>query len=639
MSKLIVATPNEEMFAQATEVIDGAALNAKVLLVSSQNVLDIVQAERDMGAAVVVARGNHAHLIKTYTDMPLIEIVISGQELALLIEQAVALAEKERPRIALVGFRYMFSDPEPFARILNADVSIYYARATEAIPETVERARADGIDCVIGGEIALLHAAEVGLKGVFLGSSKASLITAISLATRVLHGIEQEQRRSLEFMSLLDYSFDVILKLDAGGVVQAANYMAEKTFHRRATELKGMRATDLLEMPEDSPLARALAQHQNAYSIVVRSKRDAFVANVASLVVDGLAEGYILSMQAFNRIDELEERVRTDRVNRAHTAVATFGNVRTESPRMQEACEEAAQYAQYDLPVLITGVFGTDKAEMAQCIHNASMRRRQPFVAVNLTGLNADMQRLQFAGARGERELRSVFEMAHGGTLFIEHVDLLAAEVQWQLLNVLCDGFLPRSADRPLLPVNVRVLCATDRDLHALVRAGGFLEPLYYRLSQLEVRVPMLRERAEDIPLLMTLYMERYAEKYRKYVAVAPEAQALIHAQAWEGDILQLAMFLEKLVILARDKHIDRAFVQKHLPHRGSEPGVGPEREMPGIPPVYYSREEAEIVDMLRKHKGSRTATAQALGISKTTLWRKMKKHGIALAYAKETET
>ena len=634
MSKLIIATPNTVMFNQAVEVIENAGLDAKVLLVSSQNVLETVARERENGATVVVARGNHAHLIKTHTDMPLIEIVLSGQELAVLIEQAAAVAGKPRPKIALIGFRYMFSDPEPFARILGVDVSIYYASSTEGIPETVEQIQTDGADVIIGGEIALQHAERIGLKSVFLGSSKASMLTAISMAGRVLYGIEMEQRRSLEFMSLLDYSFDVILKLDALGNIQIANYMAEKTFKRRASDLIGKNIAELLEVSEGNQLSDALSQNKNAYSIIVRSKDDAFVANVASIVVQELSEGYILSMQEFGRIDELEEQVRTDRVHKASRATATFGAMKTNADAMKEVYQEAAQYAQYDRAVLITGVFGTEKSEMAQCIHNASMRRKNPFVSINLTGLTEQMQLARFSGVQGEREVRSVFEMAHTGTLYIEHVDLLSAHAQLQLLSVLREGYLVRADARPVLPVNVRLICATNKDLYELVSRGVFLEALYLSITQLEVKLPSLGQRIEDMPVLIERFIHRFSEKYKKYVYLQPEAQALIHAQPWEMDVMQLELFIEKLVILAKDKHLDAAFVQKYLPKPKPIPQSTTEAVQPAkVPPVYYSKEHEQIVDALRTNKGNRMKTAQALGMSKSTLWRKMKKHGIESGY------
>lgn len=630
MASIIIATPNEAMYAQAAEVVAAAALDAKALRVSSQTVLAAVAAERAQGAVVAVARGNHAHLIKTMTDMPLIEIVLSGQELALLMEQAVAASGKESPAIALVGFRGMFSDPQPFARMLGAKVVVYDAASAEDIAATVEAAKAEGADVIIGGEIALRHAARTGVKGVPLGSSKISLETAIRMAERVRYGILLERQKTAEFMSLLDYSFDVIMKLDRDGRVTVANYRAEKAFGRRAQALCGMDIAELMELSPEGPLAMALQAGKSAYSLVVRTKHDAYVANLAAIVVAGEARGFILSMQEFGDIDALEARVRSDRYAGGHMAKATFAQLKARAPRMRMALEDAAQYAQYDLPVLLAGAFGTDKLSLAESMHNASRRRKNPFVSIDLSGYSPQMQQTCFFGAQAGE---NVFSKAHRGTLFIDHVQRLTPEAQLQLLTVLGEGFLQRVDGGPLLPVHVRVICGADEALLEAARAGGFSEALYRALTRFVVRIPALQERREDMADLIADHLLRYTGQYRKYVTLTPQAQALLHGFPWTGDTAQLSSFLEKLVVLAPDKEIGPDFVRRHLPPLDEAAG---DAQAPLPAPVYASPEEARIREALMAQGGSRLETAAALGISKATLWRKMKKYGIAATFAKE---
>ena len=627
MAKIVIATPTRQMFDQAREVVAEAQLDAKVLLVSSQTVLESVRCERQSGAAVVVARGNHAHLLKNETDIPVIEIVLSGQELALLIAQAKQMSEKAYPRIALVGFRHMFSNPEPFAQLLQADVQIYYAAPPVDMAVVVRKACDEGADVIVGGEIAMQCARELGVKTLFLESTKESMLTALSTAKRVLYGIEMERRRTDEFMSLLNYSFDAIFKLEPDGRVAIVNYMAEKLLHRRAKDLVGLPISQLLDIEQDSTLSQAMRERRSAYSTVVRTQREAFIANIASLGTDGTNEGYILSLQEFKRIDEMEEKIRTDRYGRGYTARTSFSQLHTDSQRMQELYQDARQYAQYELPVLITGVFGSNMTQLAECIHNASIRSKNPYVAVDLSALSPAMQEAQLLSGMGDGQGKNLFEIAHTGTLVLEAVDMLDRPGQYQLLSVLRNGYILREDGRRMIPVNVRLICTSCKDLYMLVRQGLFLEPLYAFICQLELAIPPLREHAEDIPQLLSDYMEQFAGKYRKFVAISPEAQALIHAHPWEGDILQLEFFCEKLTLLARDKEVDTAFVQKHLPRTVMEQT---RVEAPKIPPVLYSREEAELIAAIDKIGHSRTALANYLGVSKTTLWRKMKKYGLA---------
>ncbi|NLO86061.1 MAG: sigma 54-interacting transcriptional regulator [Clostridiales bacterium] len=630
MAKILVVTPTQQMFEQAQEVVNETQLDVKPLLVSSDTVLELVLRERENGAAVVVARGNHAHLLKSETGIPVVEIVLSGQELALLIARAKEMSGKDYPQIALVGFRHMFSNPEPLAQLLKADVQIYYAAPPINMSVVVDKACNDGADVVVGGELAMKYARKKGVKTLFLESTKESMLTALSTAKRVLYGIELESSKTNEFMSLLNYSFDAILKLKPDGRVAIVNYMAEKLLHKRASELIGMNIADLLDIGQDSAIAQAMEKRKSAYSIVVRTKRDAFIANIASLSVDGANEGFILSLQEFKRIDEMEETIRSDRYNRGYRAKTSFSQLNTISPRIQELHEDALQYAQYELPILITGEFGSNMIPLAECIHNAGIRSKNPYVVMDLSALSPAMQEAQLLRDAGDGQGKNLFEIAHNGTLVLESVDMLDIQGQYQLLSVIRKGCVIHADGRRMLPVNVRLICTTCKDLYTLVRQGRFLEPLYAYVSQLELSVPPLREHAEDIPQLLEEFMARFAGKYRKFVIIRPEAQALIHAHPWNGDILQLRLFCEKITLLARGKEVDEDFVKKHLPRTFHEDGELLSQRENKVPPVLYSREEAELLAAIDQVGTSRGELAGHLGISKTTLWRKMKKYGLA---------
>ena len=321
-----------------------------------------------------------------------------------------------------------------------------------------------------------------------------------------------------------------------------------------------------------------------------------------------------------------EEQICKERYSKGYVAAHTFDDLRTVSPAMNEVRETAMKYARYDLPVMLIGEVGVGKRALAECIHNFSLRRRSPFVSVDCGGLSAQMQHTQFMG---DGRIKGAFEIAHTGTLLIEHVAMLDEYCQYQLLHVLKHSCLVGLDGRMMLPVDVRVICTTGRDLYRCVQEGRFLEPLYCMLTQLELAVPPLCERAEDLPALLDDSIEKYSTLYRKYVHLSSEARELIYAQPWGGNILQLSLFCEKLLILADDKHITADFVQKHLPRSFSSAQSAPRP----LPMVVHSAEEAQLIEALESHGGSRALAAEALGVSKTTLWRRMKKYNIVEKY------
>lgn len=629
MPKLVIAVPNQIMVTQAENAARVMGVEATVLLESSSTVVESVKRERERGAAVAIARGNHANLLLHETDMPLVEIVLSGQNLAMLFSEAKRESGKENAHIGLVGFRNMFGDTETLAQVLGVTVEPFMANTTDELRTGTHKAAQAGVDIVIGGEIVAEEAEKLGLKHLFLHSTQDSIKTAIAAAKRILYAIEMEKHNAAEFASLVNYSFDAVLKLDTQGNVAVSNYMAEKIFRRRGEALHGVHLSELIDLSSEShPIGSAMREKRSVYAVTVKVGNQALIANFAAINVEGENVGFILSLQEFQKIEDLEEQIRKERYSKGYVATQTFDALRTVSPAMSVVKETAMKYARYDLPVMLIGEVGVGKRALAECIHNASLRKRSPFVSVDCGGLSPKMQQTQFMG---DGQVKGAFEIAHTGTLLIEHVAMLDEYCQYQLLHVLKHNCLVGLDGRMMLPVNIRVICTTGRDLYQCVRDGRFLEPLYCMLTQLELVVPPLCERAEDLPALLDMSIEKYSTLYRKYVHLSPEARELIYAQPWGGNLLQLSLFCEKLLILADDKHITADFVRRHLPR--SFALVQQQSVQRSLPMVVHSEEEAKLIDMLEKYGGNRALAAEALGVSKTTLWRRMKKYGIAERY------
>ncbi len=626
MAGMIIAVPNKEMFQQATEILSGQDTLAQVLLTTSKTVVQDVSALGGEDFPVVVARGNHAKLLKAETPFTVVEIVLSGQEMALLVEAACAMTGKENTNVAFIGFPSMFSDPTPFAHVFKANIRIYTADGEPEIEAQVLEAIKEGADVIVGGEIAMKYANARGCQALFLSSTSESIYMALRTAKRVLYGIAMENRRSQEFMALLNYSFDGILKLDLNGVITLTNYMAESFFKKPARDLVGKNVLKLFDTLPEDPLEKALAAMENAYSLILRTHQEAYVANLAVLNLEGEMNGFILSMQAFNQINKLEEAVRTDRIGRGFVAHHTFKDIHYVSKPMVKALETATRYADFDLPVLISGPYGMEKHIWAEAIHNAGGRRKNPFVSINLAHLSPNAQQDALMRMQSDAQGRSVFENAHRGTLLIENVDLANSDSLMILIRVLSTGTLLKPDSRLPLPVDVRVICTCSKDLYAMTTDGSFPPALYYRLAQLDLHLPGLSAFPEDIPIMLAQELERLCRKYRRYVSISPKAQAVLHAHAWNGNIEEIASFMEKALILNKEREIGEELVTQLL-----EPYQQEVRQHthPPAAPVLYNAEESRLKDALNQARGNRAECAELLGISKVTLWRRMKKYGM----------
>src|SRR3954468_18300831 len=237
---------------------------------------------------------------------------------------------------------------------------------------------------------------------------------------------------------------------------------------------------------------------------------------------------------------------------------ASFEGIVGKSAAMQKVITTARQVAGSDIPVLIMGESGTGKELIARAIHNNSRRRKERLVALNCAGLSESILedelfghvRGAFTGAQGEREGR--FEHADGGTLFMDEIGDMPQAMQAKLLRVLENGEVVRVGSNDPVPVDVRLISATNRELDEMVADNRFRQDLYFRIKGVTIHIPPLRERREDIPLLVYYFMQNASERYDKPIeGMTPEAQQALMAYAWPGNVRQLKNAIENMVVLA----------------------------------------------------------------------------------------
>jgi transcriptional regulator with GAF, ATPase, and Fis domain len=304
-----------------------------------------------------------------------------------------------------------------------------------------------------------------------------------------------------------------------------------------------------------------------------------------------------------------------------------------ESGRLQEVLALVKQVAPSDATVLIRGESGTGKELIARAIHFNSPRAGGPLVTLNCAALPEQLleselfghEKGAFTGAVAQRKGR--FELADGGSIFLDEIGDLSPALQVKLLRVLQERQFERLGGNRTLTVNVRILAATHRDLEQAMRSGTFREDLYYRLNVVTVQIPPLRERRADIPALLDHFLRKFAEKNRREVAglTAAARDALLRYE-YPGNVRELENLIERAVLLCRGRVID----VEDLPVT-VRPGERPptEAEVRHLPDLLASIERQAIRAALLRHGWVQTQAAEELGISERVLRYKMKKHGL----------
>ena len=325
----------------------------------------------------------------------------------------------------------------------------------------------------------------------------------------------------------------------------------------------------------------------------------------------------------FSAIDEALEHTSAGSGNDDE---AWRASIITRSPEMERVLEQARMVATSDVSVLITGPSGSGKELLARAIHDASPRAKKPFVAINCGALPEQLleselfghARGAFTGAVGDH--KGLFQAADGGTLFLDEIGDMPLPLQVKLLRALQERQIRPLGSTQSIPVNVRILSATHRDLGQAMQQGEFREDFFYRLNVVNLKLPALQERAEDVPLLARHLVAQAAERHKPFVkGFSPEALNLLATSAWPGNVRQLVNVVEQCVALTRSPMIPEALVAQAL--------AAEESALPTFNDARAGFERSYLVKVLKITEGNVTQAARIAGRNRTDFYKLLARH------------
>lgn len=631
MGKIVLLVPREEMLYLAHNILQEKKYAiAQMRVIQTENT--VVEARNSIaaGADIIIARGLQASLIKQYTDVPVVEIVATAQEMALLVVKARQIVKKARPIIAVVGFQNMFCDMTYFETIYDIKLRTYFAANGSGLKEKAMEAVEDGADLMIGGDIAVETAKEADIPSLFLSITEDSLRTAFSMAESLDFAMGAEKRSTAQIETLLDYSFNGVVNMDRKGVITTVNPVMRDILGADGEQVAGRHITQVFSDIDRDKLSQVLEGKEESYSSFMQAGKTSIFAILAPVRVGNETEGAILTCHKVKQQSRGERRPQRDGANRVQGLIArrNFSSIRQESGAMKECVHLARLYSQSEQPVLLLGETGTERRALAESIHNTGLCSEGPFLALSCAGLAREEQEEMLFGNKG-----AVF-LAEGGTLYLEDVETLSLKSQYGLYQLIRYKTGSRDFARTM-GFHIRVIASsilTPEDLGNLAFSGGFRQDLYYLFTGLVLRVPPLRERPEDLEQAIRDTVREACDQYSRYHVVTQGGMQCLKAYPWQGNLLQLETFLKRLILTAEKRSIDEILVRKLL--RELFPSSAPVRMMQdgqGIGGPVACEEERQIRLALTAQGGSRERAAACLGISKATLWRKMKKYNIEL--------
>ena len=626
--KIVLIAPYENLARDAEQVCRSYGERVEILTGDMKKGIRAARRAVDEGAAVLISRGGTLLMISKQFSVPIVEIPVTAHD----VLRAVRQARDRGTKFGIAGFINVIGSISEWTPLLRVPVvPIETTDDGEHVRKRLVQAiEQDGVDCILGDASAVEEALKLGVPGVMIESGKEAIWAAIQEAKRIIAARLAERELHASLHSALDTTEQGLLVLEQG-VVQFANRMVQELIGR--TTYTGLSAAVCL--PES--LYEFIAQKDaTKTSDTLQLGGKWWFVQRNQPADDGRM---FITVHQVEQIESIERQVRQKRLAMGHTAHYTFDDLYGQSRVMRDVVAKAIQFAQTESSVLIVGETGTGKEVLAQSIHNASLRARGPFVAVNVAALPDQLLESElfgyeegaFTGARRGGK-PGLFEQAHGGTIFLDEIGEIPLHVQQRLLRVLQERRVMRIGGEKIIPVDVRVISATNQPLWDFVEQGKFRKDLFFRLDVLRLNAVPLRGRKEDIPELAErlFYQLWYRRKgVGAQPRIEPSVYPLLQDYHWPGNVREMQNMVDYLFATMRQGWIDVEvirdwFQNKSLPNRSDiqEP-VQPVAPM--MAETLDAMERWHIETTLKSVQGDMTKAAQKLGISRTTLWRKLK--------------
>lgn len=574
-------------------VLDEAVVRAKRL-------------EADGEVDVFVTSGINARLLAKAVTKPLVEIKTTGFD----ILKTIKIAKRYSERVAIFTYEEQISYLNEIIDILTVKITPIVYDSIPNLERSMDALFDDGIRTVIGTGNVVGSAQRRGMNGVFIFSDdslKRALDTAVQIG--VLNRVEV--RKAEELRAILDFAYGGVIATDQQGVINLFNPSAEKITGIPKEKAVGLPIARFFPRTRIGGVLRSGKPELNQIQPV--GDRNV-LTNTIPILLNNAVTGVVITFQDVTSIQEAESKIRKNIFSPGFVAKTTLDDIIGRSDVICRARRDAHLYAQSDATVTIYGESGTGKELFARGIHNASARCKKPFVAINCSSFPESLLESElfgyeegaFTGARKGGK-HGFFELAHGGTIFLDEIAEMPISLQTRLLRIVEERDLVRIGGESILHLDIRVIAATNKDLWKMIEEGLFRADLCYRLSVLELRIPPLRKRMEDIPLLAGIFLRGLRPDLSEEIFQLIAELQIFRSYAWPGNIRELKNFLERFSVLfsAKDDPVSLVmslFEEKNIHTNGQLPSAHQEYRL------------------------NKAREAEKLGISRTTLWRRLKK-------------
>ena len=586
---------------------------------------------------VIVARGITYHtLCALYPDKHVTNLNFDGTD---ILEALQECRDTYHPRsIGLCIKRdELLSILPSLEEFCHASIRLYEVADEKSAFAAVDACQRDGMEAIVSGGTVSNICLDRGIPCVYIKMRTETVERTMVEALKAARSINTERTKSNIIRMILDNTEDAVLAVDETGHVLEANDQAYQLYQLAfMTEWRGCQVDAI--NPALTFIGNPDRPCRDGDESLLNLGGQKYLVKYKLITGEASGTGTLITTSAATRILQEERKVRRDLSLQGLAAKYSFRDIIAVSPVMRSQVEIAKRFSLANSNILITGETGTGKELFAHSIHAASGRQSQPFVAVNCATLPESLLESElfgyepgaFSGASREGKV-GLFERAHHGTIFLDEIGEIPVSLQAKLLRVLQEKEIRRVGGTSLIPVDVRVISATNVNIYQQIEKGNFRSDLLYRLNALEISIPPLRERPEDILPLMESQLRIFAaEQGRTPPALTADAQEIFRRYAWPGNVRELRNLCERLVVLNSGKAIDENALKEMrflFSAQEESPAPVPSEEPPeSRPDVQPAASPAGGAPFVLPQVVKKKDLARQLGVSRTTLWRMTKR-------------
>lgn len=609
--------PFERIRIKAQSIIDTSSYPACTYLGDLyKGVAAARQALRD-GAKIIISRGGTARLIRQELDVEVIEVGASVyRTLGFLYEDT-----SEETKIAIVGFKQLINLVEPVCDILKRSYQSFELRGSLPISRVIREVQLWEPDIVIGDAVSYHWAKDHGLNAYLIESSMETIVDAFERAMLVLNNLKKHISHEQRLSAVINCTKEGAILVNTEGVIEEVNNQGCTLLGAVRNDLLGALFQEYLVGRE---LHSAFEKKQEVRNIILKYRgKELAIDHMAISSDDATDSSAVILFQHVERIRETGIAIRKKLLDTGFYARYTFSDIWCTSTIMKDLVDVARQYSKSDSNIMIMGETGTGKELFAQSIHNGGPLANGPFVAVNCAALSGSLLESELFGyAPGAftGALRSgktgLFELAQDGTLFLDELTEMDIFLQAKLLRALQTREIMKIGDNKVIPINVRIIAATNKKPRDAVTSGSLRMDLYYRINVLDLQIPPLRERKKDPEFLFTYFLERRSQS-RNIPAVPPSEKLLgaIRRYGWPGNVRELESFAEKYLTL-----------QEFSQHKSLHTTLSPAAEKTSGRDTLNDIIAMEVLRVYREESENVSKTAQRLAIDRNTVKRWLRK-------------